>query len=196
MRRLQCEMYIEIMSKKYRFNRSQHQSTLGFTLIESLVVILIVGILTAIAAPSWLEFVNVRRLNIAQEQIYQTIREAQTNAKKERVTWQASFRERNRSGVINLEWAVDRANIDVDNDDNDKNDLVTWNSFDVNIRLSTVTSLQSKNNVRFIQFNYKGHVNGLPRRITIGTENSNSKRCVFASTLLGALRSARDTSCS
>ncbi|PIG91372.1 type II secretion system protein [Gloeocapsopsis sp. IPPAS B-1203] len=177
-------------------NKEFNQSEFGFTLIEILIAIFVLGILAAIAAPSWLEFVNARRLNIAQEQVYQAMRTAQSRAKQERQNWQASFRERNRSGVINLEWAVHPAIIDVDNDNNDSNDLVNWNSFDPNIRFSTVTSLQSRNNVRYIQFNHKGHVNGLLRRITVSTENSSSKRCVFASTLLGALRTAKDAACS
>ena len=66
------------ISKKHR---DRHAKTLGFTIIEVLVVMIMVGILSAIAAPSWLAFTNNQRLAASQTKIFQAIKTAQSDAK-------------------------------------------------------------------------------------------------------------------
>jgi prepilin-type N-terminal cleavage/methylation domain-containing protein len=64
--------------------RSSSQSQSGFTLIEILVIIIIVAILSAIAAPGWLAFINNRRISTMRGQVADTLRKAQTEAKTTR----------------------------------------------------------------------------------------------------------------
>lgn len=61
--------------------RDRYSKSLGFTLLEVLVVMIMVGILSAIAAPSWLGFVNNQRINASQTKIFQAIKVAQSDAK-------------------------------------------------------------------------------------------------------------------
>ena len=171
------------------------RSNQGFTLFEVVFVALIIGILSAIAAPSWLAFVDTRRLTTAQDQVYRAMREAQSNAKRDKVTWQASFREKN--GVVL--WMVHRADF-TPPDPPDNPPYLPWQNFDPNVRLDSETDLTLSNSVRQVLFNYQGCPVynpgadcGTLGRITLSSNNGGTaKRCVIVSTLLGALRTAKE----
>lgn len=187
--------------KSQLFNRSNH----GFTLIEVLVVTLMIGILSAIAIPSWLGFSNARRLSVSQDQVYLAMREAQSNAKRDKITWQASFRED--GGVV--QWAVHRANVDpIPPPPPPPPNIGSWQKLEPSIRLDSETNLPEttlprSGTVRRVFFNYQGCPVGNPGdqctvlsglgRITLYSQNGGTaKRCVIISTLLGALRTAKE----
>ncbi|MEG4058435.1 MULTISPECIES: GspH/FimT family pseudopilin [unclassified Microcoleus] len=54
----------------------------GFTLLEVLVIALIVGILSSIAAPGWLAFINRQRVRTVNDRVFQSLRLAQSEAKR------------------------------------------------------------------------------------------------------------------
>ncbi|WP_353931326.1 prepilin-type N-terminal cleavage/methylation domain-containing protein [Okeanomitos corallinicola TIOX110] len=157
-------------------------SNSGFTLLENLIIILIIGILAGIVAPVWLSILQNMRLNTAQSQLYQAIRQAQSQAKTKKSTWQVSFREQNDT----LQWAVHPEAIESTN--------VAWNNIDSNVRLDTETTLRQSDSIRYVQFDYLGSIRKPPLgRITISSKSGGkSKRCVFISTILGALRTAKE----
>lgn len=159
-------------------------SSSGFTVLEVLIVVVIVGILSAIAGPSWLSLLNNRHLDVAQDRVYFALRKAQSQAQKNKETWQASFREHN--GIV--QWAVHDVSMNPSE--------INWNRLDSNIRLDQETTLQllKSQSLRQIQFDYRGSVRKQPLgRITLSSKyGGTTKRCVFVSTILGAMRRAKE----
>jgi len=154
----------------------------GFTLLELLIIVAIVGILASLIAPGWSSLMQTQRLNAAQDMVYQAMRQAQGNATRHHLTWQASFRDTN--GMV--EWAIHPAS--------DSPTSALWRSLDETIRLDDETTLQSvSGGIRRVQFNHEGRVNGQLGRLTLsGKMGGKTKRCVIVSTLLGVIRTATD----
>lgn len=178
---------INLIPKNYSSNQS------GFTLIEMLVVIIMVGILSAIAVPSWLSFTQTRRLNIAQDQAYRSIREAQSNAKKEKRTWAACFHDDGNK----VDWSVSR----VPSDTWSCTDATNWQSLSSDSKVlainSTNTTFTASPATYYpVKFKYDGSVTPLGKiTLVVRGETNGIKRCVVVSTLLGAMRTAKDAGC-
>ena len=162
-----------------------NRSNSGFTVIETITALLMIGILSGIAAPRWFALIKTQHLNIAQDQVYRAMREAQSQAKKEKLTYHASFREENN----NVQWAVHPATIDPSN--------AKWNDLDASVQLDVVEStLQLSNGVRRVRFDHIGGVTPPLGKITLSSKpGGTAKRCVIVSTILGAMRTAKDNSC-
>jgi len=158
-------------------------------MVELLVIIAIIGILSAIAIPSWQLFLQRLRLNAAQAEALNILRTAQNHAKREKRVWQASFRQENNQ----VQWSVHSEDSppvwkNLLDEDADQIDIDEANS-----------TFRRYNEAYGVQFQYKGRTNGQLGRITFtypGTNSTNTiRRCVFVSTLLGAMRTDSDRGC-
>ncbi|MBD2625846.1 pilus assembly FimT family protein [Trichormus variabilis] len=87
------QLHTRNIKNKHRcLARESYQENAGFTMIELLVSLLMVGILAAIMAPSWSGFVQRQRLNKALDGVLSAMQQAQTEAKNKKLTYSASFK--------------------------------------------------------------------------------------------------------
>lgn len=184
--------------------RSPVQLQTGFTLIEMLAVIIIVGILSSIAAPSWINFVNQRRVNVVNDAVLQAIQQAQREAKKNKRDYSVSFKTANQmpkfaiytSGNTPL-WE------NLAKDSNIKPGQVLLGT---NLNATNTTTYGS-DTTQTITFDFSG--NPLPKPtnsliVEVGIPQSNSstpqvleptRRCVKIVSLLGATKTDKGNKC-
>lgn len=185
----------------------------GFTLVELVAAIAIIGILAAILAPSWLRLVALYKLNFAQNRIYSAVRETQQLAKTHNLPWQVSFREyQGRS-----QFAIHRADSAAFIPDAVLNNAAYWKDLPDGVSIDTEQNDRGKHETNLtypnnfdtgpwrIQFNYLGCPVGKPQhncgytspqalgRMTLQVKHGGKlRRCVIISTVLGAVRNGKN----
>ncbi len=169
------------IAASWRSEKRLQSAESGFSLLELLVVIVMISTLFAIVAPGWATFMNGQRLNVAQDEAYQAVRDAQSSAKQHHIAWQASFQNANGS----VQWVTHPVS--------STPTTSLWHSLDSNIQLDSETTLPESGGIYRIQFDYSGQIKGQLGRLTLsGKLNGKAKRCVIASTLLGVVRVGQD----
>ena len=217
---------LQITPAKYETNQQRYpgnfnKSITGFTLLEVLVTILIVGILSAIAAPSWLSFVARQRLNKANDTLLAAVQDAQRQAKKTKRNYSVSIRLENSTEKIpqisvhpnltppaadSTSWRNIGADLEIKPDQLLLfTNLNGTNSANDNIDYTNASTLDSP---KTITFDYKGGLE-LPANITDkgsiialalpkadnNNQASDVKRCVIVKTLIGGIRTGINDEC-
>lgn len=178
------------------------KSASGFTTIELLIIVVVLGIVSAIAAPAWLMFINNQRLKVSIDRSYSAMVTARSNAKRDKTSWQASFKEEgNRVQVAIHQSNITPAEVPADR----------WTSLEPGVQIhpieTTLLPINDKNEFREkgtlkrAMFNYKGcpvskiddecGMTSLRAKGTLTLLHpnlKNSERCVIISTILGHKR--------
>ncbi|MBD2613384.1 prepilin-type N-terminal cleavage/methylation domain-containing protein [Nostoc punctiforme FACHB-252] len=197
--------------------RFHPQSDAGFTLIEVLVVVLIIAVLAAIAAPGWLAFVNRQRVNKANDAVLAALQEGQREAQKKKLSYSISFTTDNttkipRIAVYPKGYPPDTFWRDLSRDlqINGKQILLGTNLSSANTAATSVTFASSFDSSapQTITFDYMGvlaaKTNGnsadTELKIVLAVPQTNNsassvKRCVIVKTLLGTMAKGKDSDC-
>lgn len=149
-------------------------------LAEKVVVCAVIGILSAIAAPGYLEFIRYVEVSKASDRIYWQLQKTKSEARLTKTTWEFLARQTPNG----IEYSVNP-------DDLKPNwSLMPFAKAEID-PTNTTFYFDKKRQAYRIQFNYLGVTNGQLGRITVTHKKSKLKRCVIVSTLIGALRTGK-----
>ncbi|MCU0541934.1 MAG: transcriptional regulator [Oscillatoriaceae cyanobacterium Prado104] len=185
------------------------KSAAGYTTIELLIIVVVLGIVSAIAAPAWLMFINNQRLKVSLDRAYSAMVTARSNAKRDKIAWQATFKQVGKTVQVAVhkadispgqvpasQWKNLESQIQIYADRNSKGEFET-----TLLIVDETNQERKKGTIWRAMFNYQGcpvsrsnHECGLTSINAKGTltlihpDLRNSERCIIISTILGHKR--------
>lgn len=158
----------------------------GFTLLEVLVIALLIGIFSSIAAPSWQGFINRQRVRTVNDRVFQSLRTAQSEAKRTKRDVRVTFY------TSSSTPSFDPPRVEIDTNPAEPDPLKK------EIRKETFSSggeikpgtIRLLTNAPSITFDYQGRPSTTPFVATVSTVNGGAKQCAIVDTIIGGMRTA------
>jgi Tfp pilus assembly protein FimT len=170
-------------------NTRLKQSDRGYTIIELLVIVIMLGVLSAIAAPGWLGFINRQRVRTVNDRVFQSLRTAQSEAKRTK-----------QPVTIKFDKSVDPPTVTFDPPLATGGSTQTLNAGG-EIKPRTIELTFNKPdatnpNISSIVFDYQGKLatGTTPFYVTVApfgsASNTSAKQCAIVETIIGGMRTA------
>lgn len=229
-KRILQKISVKILTAKQKDSFYLATNNAGFSLVEILVVLVMLGVLAAISTPNWIAFLNRQQANKANDLVLAGIQEAQRQAKRQKLAYSISFRTDNNIPQIAI-YPKDSdptklwRNLGTDVGIKSGSIVLGTNLTNINTTTSTtsVTYAAAFNSTapQTITFDYTGALDlvvktntssltsvqndkitskGLIVAVAVAqsgspTQATNLKRCVIVKTLLGSIKTEKDSKC-
>lgn len=173
------------------------QDTEGFTLLEVLVVVVIVGFISAISAPGWSAFMNGQRAKDANERSFAAIRSAQSQAIQTRRSYRASFQRRTIAGEDQVRYSIHPTTLTYGTTGLVWENLPSLSLLDTtSTTLTADTTTVPGSTFYYVEFDFQGNVRPpFGKLVFESTLGSTKQACTIISTIIGGMRIASDSSC-
>jgi prepilin-type N-terminal cleavage/methylation domain-containing protein len=187
----------------------------GFTLLEVLIIVLILGIFASIAAPSWLAFINRQRVRTVNDRVFQSLRLAQSEAKRTKRDITVTFKyDPNATPVVDPPTVMFTPPLATSGNMQKlaNGDMVQRLDDGGQIKPGTIALLTNATAagdpdlpLNSIVFDYQGNVKKLPPStnpasprqfvVLVSTVKGAAKQCAIVETLIGGMRTAEGNDC-
>lgn len=161
----------------------------GFTLIETLTVLIIIGILAAITAPSFLSLFNREKVSSARDQLRGALQEVQREAIRKSKTCSVYVPDGNQI-ISNCFIAADRTSTGLSGAFSSLNGLPSKT-------LDKVSITSNLNTTKEIKFSFRGNtsMNGTIGTIVLSSsdDSTDKKKCLVISNGIGIMRTGKYT---
>lgn len=183
-------------------NTRSRKGDKGFTIIELLIIVLILGIFASIAAPGWLGFINRQRVRTVNDRVFQSLRLAQSEAKRTKGNVTVTFNyDPNANPPVKPTFTIDT---------NTPQNLDAGGEIKPG-QVKLFAQANGDSTIKSITFDYQGTITSppiqstTPRQLTDGftvtiyppdsLPNTAAKQCVIVETLIGGMRTAEGNDC-